>query len=220
MPKSIKQINEKIKKGRAVIVRADEVPELSEKYGTKKTAEKIDIITCATFGAMCSSGAILNFGHTEPPIKIQKLWLNDVEAYAGLAAVDAYLGATEESLDRGIEYGGAHVIEDLISGKKINIKAQAHGTDCYPRKLLESSFTLKDLNQATLYNPRNAYQRYNAATNSSPNTLYTYMGTLLPQLGNINYSGTGELSPLNNDPSYRTLGLGSRIFLGGAQGYI
>jgi uncharacterized protein (DUF39 family) len=46
------------------------------------------------------------------------------------------------------------------------------------------------------------------------------MGTLLPQYGNVTYCTSGELSPLFNDPMFRTIGIGTRIFLGGAQGYV
>jgi uncharacterized protein (DUF39 family) len=46
------------------------------------------------------------------------------------------------------------------------------------------------------------------------------MGTLLPNLGNATYSTAGELSPLLNDPYYRTIGIGTRIFLGGGIGYV
>lgn len=218
--KTIKEINEKIKRGKAVIVSAEEMPDLVERKGLKKAAKTVDIVTTGTFGAMCSSGAFLNFGHSDPPIKMQKVWLNEVEAYTGLAAVDAYIGATELSLDRGMEYGGAHVIEDLISGRDINLRATAYGTDCYPRKSIETTITIGDLNQAFLFNPRNCYQKYNAATNTSDRTLYTYMGTLLPKKRNVNFAGTGELSPLNNDPNYEVTGFGTRIFLGGTKGYI
>ncbi len=218
--KSIADINKKIREGKAVVVRADEMPEIVEAHGPKKAAEKVDVVTTATFGAMCSSGAFLNFGHADPPIKMQRVWLNDVEAYAGLAAVDAYIGATQLSETQGMDYGGGHVIEDLVSGKTVELRATAYGTDCYPRKFVETSISLEDLNQAFMFNPRNNYQKYNAATNSSDKILHTYMGTLLPNRKNVNFSGTGELSPLNNDPAYRTLGLGTRIFLCGAQGYI
>jgi uncharacterized protein (DUF39 family) len=169
---------------------------------------------------MCSSGAFLNFGHSEPPIKMEKLWLNDVEAYHGMAAVDCYIGATKMSITRGFEYGGGHVIEDLTAGKEIELKAVAYGTHCYPRKALETTFTLQDLNQAVLVNPRNCYQRYNAATNSTDRTVYTYMGVLLPNYGNVNFAGCGEVNPLINDPTYETIGVGTRIFLGGGTGYI
>lgn len=46
------------------------------------------------------------------------------------------------------------------------------------------------------------------------------MGTLLPRLGNAGYSSAGQLSPLLNDPYLRTIGVGTRIFLGGAIGYV
>ena len=219
MMKTIKEINEKIKKGEAVIVRADEMPEIYEE-NPKRAAKEVDIVTTGTFGAMCSSGALLNFGHSDPPIKMQRIWLNNVEAYTGLAAVDAYLGATQLSEDRGFEYGGGHVIEDLVKGEEVNLRATAYRTDCYPRKEVETAITLNDMNQAWLLNPRNCYQKYNAAINSTNTLLQTYMGTLLPNLGNVNFSGTGEISPLNNDPNYETIGLGTRIFLCGAQGYV
>ena len=46
------------------------------------------------------------------------------------------------------------------------------------------------------------------------------MGTLKPKAANANYCSAGQLSPLFNDPYYKTIGLGTRIFLGGAQGYV
>jgi len=218
--KTIREINEKIRKGNAVIVSAEEMPGIVEKKGLKKATQTVDIVTTGTFGAMCSSGAFLNFGHSDPPIKMEKVWLNEVEAYTGIAAVDAYIGATELSLDRRFDYGGAHVIEDLINGRDINLRATAYGTDCYPRKSIETTITIDDINQAILFNPRNCYQKYNAATNSSDRTLQTYMGTLLPGKRNVNFAGTGELSPFSNDPDYDIIGFGTRIFLGGAKGYV
>ena len=66
---------------------------------------------------MCSSGAFINFGHSEPPIRMSEIYLNDVPASGGIAAVDTYIGATELSRSQGMAYGGAHVIQDLIEGK-------------------------------------------------------------------------------------------------------
>jgi uncharacterized protein (DUF39 family)/CBS domain-containing protein len=119
-----------------------------------------------------------------------------------------------------MDYGGSHVIEDLLEGREVWLKATAYGTDCYPRKRVDTSITLDDMNTATMVNPRNAYQTYNAATNCSSKTIYTYMGTLLPNRGNLAYCGAGVLSPLSNDPTYQTIGVGTRIFLGGATGYV
>lgn len=218
--KTYEEINEKIRAGKAVVVTAEEIIPLVEEKGVTRVAEEVDVVTTATFGAMCSSGAFLNFGHSDPPIKMIKVWLNDVPAYGGLAAVDAYIGASEPSETRGLAYGGAHVIEDLIAGKKVKLRATSYGTDCYPRREIETYITKDDINQAYLFNPRNGYQNYAVAVNSSPRVMYTYMGTLLPNFGNATYSSAGQLSPLLNDPYYRTIGVGTRVFLGGAPGYV
>ncbi len=217
--KTIKEINERIKKGEVVIVRADEMPEIYEK-NPKRAVREVDIVTTGTFGAMCSSGAFLNFGHSDPPIKMAQVWLNDVEAYTGIAAVDAYIGATQLRRYNDFDYGGGHVIEDLIAGKEIEVRAEAYGTDCYPKKKVETTITIDDLNQAIMYNPRNCYQKYIGATNSSDSVIRTYMGTLLPNMGNVNFSGVGELNPLVNDPDYEVIGIGTRIFIGGAKGFV
>ncbi len=217
--KTIDEINEKIKNGDVCVVTAEEMKEIVESLGAEKASKEVDVVTTGTFGAMCSSGVFLNFGHSDPPIKMKRVWLNDVEAYTGIAAVDAYLGVTQVSESRE-NYGGAHVIEELVSGREVELKAIGYGTDCYPRKEIVTEISLEDLNQAIMVNPRNAYQRYKAATNSSDRVLRTYMGTLLPNFGNVTFAGTGEISPLNNDPEYRTIGIGTRIFLCGAKGYI
>jgi L-aspartate semialdehyde sulfurtransferase len=188
----------------------------------------VDVVTTGTFSPMCSSGAFINFGHTKPGIKASRTWLNDVPAYAGLAAVDCYMGATEPREDdplNGVhpgqfKYGGGHVLHDLIAGKKVELRATAYGTDCYPKTQVKKKVTLSDLPYAMMLNPRNAYQNYNCAINLTQKTIYTYMGILKPNGGNANYATAGELSPLFNDPYYRTIGLGTRIFLGGAQGYV
>jgi len=229
MPKTIAEINEKIRNGRVVVVDAEEIIDIVEERGAEKAAREIDVVTTGTFGPMCSSGAFLNTGHTNPRGKYGRATLNGVPAYAGLAAVDLYIGATEPREDDPgntvfpgrFEYGGAHVIEDLVAGKDVELRATCSPTDCYPRKEIRSWINLAGLNQAVLTNPRNAYQNYNVAVNrDSERVIYTYMGVLQPKMGNANYCSAGQLSPLLNDPFYRTIGIGTRIFLGGAAGYV
>jgi len=168
---------------------------------------------------MCSSGAIINFGHADPPIRMEKIRLNGVPCYEGLAAVDSYIGATACDPDNP-EYGGAHVIQDLLEGKDVVLEAWGKGTDCYPRKHIKTKININTINEFTLFNPRNAYQNYNVAVNTTSTIKHTYMGTLLPNLRNATYSTSGELSPLLNDPEFKTIGLGTRIFLGGTQGFV
>jgi len=228
--KTIKEINEKIKRGQAVIVTAEEIIDLVDKNGPEKAAREVDVVTTGTFGPMCSSGAYFNIGHSKPRIKLGagSCKLNDVPAYCGLAAADIFLGATAVPEDDPrnkvfpgeFKYGGAHVIQELSAGKDIRLEASAHGTDCYPRKKLETLINIKDLNEAVLFNIRSCYQNYNVAVNLSDKPLYTYMGMLRPHLGNANYCSAGQLSPLMNDPFYKTIGVGTKIFLGGGIGYV
>lgn len=229
MAKTFAEINDRIRKGEAVVVTAEEMIEVVAEKGTKKAAEEVDVVTTGTFGPMCSSGAFINVGHTKPRMKIQKAWINRVPAYAGLAAVDLYIGATEMAEDDPLNadhpgefrYGGGHVIQDLIAGKDVRLQAIAYGTDCYPRRELDTWLNIKDLNEAILCNPRNAYQNYNVAVNAhADREIYTYMGVLKPRLGNANFCSAGQLSPLLKDPYYRTIGIGTRIFLGGAHGFV
>jgi uncharacterized protein (DUF39 family) len=218
--KTAENIAARAANGEAVVMTAMEFKEFVMANGVKKAAKEVDIVTTGTFGAMCSSGAYFNFGHSDPPIKMQRAWLDGIPAYAGLAAVDVYLGATELDDSNNMMHGGAHVIEDLVRGRAVRLRATAHATDCYPMKEIDTYISLKTVNQAVLMNVRNCYQNYAAATNTSGRTLYTYMGKLLPEMGNATYSSAGELSPLINDPYYRTIGIGSRIFLGGGEGFV
>ncbi|MDZ4655828.1 MAG: homocysteine biosynthesis protein [Coriobacteriia bacterium] len=220
MAKTWDEINARIAAGEAVVVTAEEFADIAAAEGVSAAARRVDVVTTGTFGPMCSSGVVLNFGHSDPPIRMGEITLNDVEAYGGLAAVDTYIGVTQPSRIKGIEYGGAHVIEDLLRGKSVRLRAWSAGTDCYPRTEIDTWVTLEDFNQAYFFNPRNAYQNYAVAVNSTDRALNTYLGMLLPRFGNATYCSAGALSPLLNDPTYRTIGVGSRIFVAGAAGYI
>jgi uncharacterized protein (DUF39 family) len=226
--KSYEEINRKIESGKAVVLTAEEIIDYVERKGLEEAAREVDVVTTATFGPMCSSGCFLNFGHSKPRVRITQTWIDGVPAYSGVAAVDAYLGATE--LRQGdpantyypgeFRFGGGHVIEKLVAGQGVELHGLSYGTDDYPRREVRTVFTIKDLNQAIMVNPRNCYQNYNAAVNGSERPIYTYLGCLKPKMANLSYSSAGQLSPLLNDPLYETIGIGTRVWLAGAQGHV
>jgi uncharacterized protein (DUF39 family) len=230
MAKTIQEINEKIKRGKAVVYTAEEIISIVKSKGAKTAAAEVDVVTTGTFAPMCSSGAYFNIGHSKPRTKLGggQVTLNDIPVYTGFAAVDFFLGATaipdddpRNKIHPGkFPYGGGHLIEDLVAGKDAKLIARAYGTDCYPRRKLETWVRLEDMNEAVLFNMRNCYQNYNVAVNLSDHMIYTYMGVLHPELRNATYCSAGQLSPLLNDPLYRTIGIGTRIFLGGGIGYV
>ncbi|MEQ9483167.1 homocysteine biosynthesis protein [Coleofasciculus sp. F4-SAH-05] len=228
--RTLADINDKIHHRRAVVWTVEELKARVADIGVTQAAKNVDVITTGTFEPMESSGAIINLGHTDPPIKIRKCWLDGVPAYAGFGAVDLYLGATQvvDSTDMGDlseieesrERGGSHVIEDLIAGKPVQLRAIGQITDCYPRASCDTTITRETINQFYLYNPRNLYQNFIVGVNGGDRLLYTYLGPLHPRLGNAVYSNPGAISPLLNDPELKLIGIGTQIFLGGGIGYI
>ena len=227
--RTIAEINDKIKKGSVKVWTVEELKAKVQEIGISDAYKQVDVICTGTFEPMESSGATLNLGHTDPPIKIRQCWLDGVPAYAGFGAVDLYLGATmmtetEDGSPRqgntNSERGGSHVIEDLIAGKPIPLRAIGLVTDCYPRASLETTITKNTINQFYLFNPRNLYQNFIVGVNGGDRPLFTYLGPLKPRLGNAVYSNPGAISPLLNDPDLEIIGIGSRIFLGGGIGYV
>ncbi|MBD2493918.1 homocysteine biosynthesis protein [Nostoc sp. FACHB-280] len=222
--RTIAEINDKISRQCAVVLTVEELKARVAEVGVSKVAQEVDVITTGTFEPMESSGAIINLGHTDPPIKIRRCWIDGVPAYSGFGAVDLYLGAScvvdtmdgEEIRERG----GGHVIEDLIAGKQVQVRAQGQVTDCYPRATFETTITRDTINQFYLFNPRNLYQNFIVGVNGGDRPLFTYLGPLQPHLGNAVYSNPGAISPLFNDPDLQLIGIGTRIFLGGGIGYI
>ena len=228
--RTLAEINDKIRRRCAVVWTVEELKARVAEVGVTQTAKEVDVITTGTFEPMESSGAIINLGHTDPPVKIRKCWLDGVPAYAGFGAVDLYLGATqvvdytdigdipdgEESKERG----GGHVIEDLIAGKSVQLRAIGQVTDCYPRASFETTITRETINQFYLFNPRNLYQNFIVGVNGGDRPLFTYLGPLQPRLSNAVYSNPGAISPLINDPDLKLIGIGTQIFLGGGIGYI
>lgn len=222
--RSLAEINDKITRKRAVVLTVEELKARVAEVGVTQVAKETDVITTGTFEPMESSGAIINLGHTDPPIKIRRAWLDSVPVYSGFGAVDLYIGAScavevtdgEEVRERG----GGHVIEDLIAGKPVHVRAQGQVTDCYPRATFETTITRETINQFYLFNPRNLYQNFIVGVNGGDRPLFTYLGPLQPRLGNAVYSNPGAISPLLNDPELQLIGIGTRIFLGGGVGYV
>ncbi|MEC4880078.1 MAG: homocysteine biosynthesis protein [Scytonema sp. PMC 1070.18] len=222
--RTIAEINDKINRQQVTVLTAEEIKARVQEVGIAQVAKEVDVITTGTFEPMESSGAIINIGHTDPPIKIRRCWLDGVPTYSGFGAVDLYVGAScaaevmegEEARERG----GGHVIEDLIAGKSIHLRAQGQVTDCYPRATFETTITRDTINQFYLFNPRNLYQNFIVGVNGGDRPLYTYLGSLQPRLSNAVYSNPGAISPLLNDPDLQLIGIGTRIFLGGGIGYV
>ena len=67
--RTIEEINQKIRNGDVQVLTAEEMKKLVESSGVEVAFKEVDVVTTGTFGAMCSSGAVINLGHSDPPIK-------------------------------------------------------------------------------------------------------------------------------------------------------
>jgi uncharacterized protein (DUF39 family) len=216
--RTIAEINERIRQGSVCVCTLAQVKQAVAERGIAQVAKSVDVIATGTFEPMESCGLILNLGHTDPPIRLQRATLNGIEAYCGFGAVDLFLGAAQPG--ETPNYGGGHVIADLVADRPVRLRATGLVSDCYPRRDFETLMTRQTVNQCYLYNPRNLYQNFLVGVNGGDRPLYTYLGTLQPRLGNAIYACSGALSPLLNDPHLATVGIGTRVLIGGGSGYI
>ncbi len=225
---TIAEINAKIGDRQVRVLTVEAVKQQVAASSVAAVARQVDVVTAGTFEPLESAGAMINLGHTDPPLKIRQCWLDGVPAYAGLGAVDLYLGATARAdFDRNEtdgaappERGGGHVIEALVAGRSVHLSATGQVTDCYPRASLETTISRETVNQFYLYNPRGLYQNFIVGVNGGDRPLFTYLGPLQPHLGNAVYGNPGALSPLFNDPDLDLIGIGTRVWIGGATGYV
>ncbi|RLA94173.1 MAG: methanogenesis marker 16 metalloprotein, partial [Deltaproteobacteria bacterium] len=185
----------------------------------------VDVVTTATCGVMSGTAAILSIP-IEGPGKfkgVQEISLNDVPAFPGpcpnenLGIVEAILYGTTPSKKDPKRYGGGHVFYDLVSGKSIKVKIKTNEGD-----VIEAAIGLKDLEFARMFTTRACFKNYLAMINTKPGvieTIFSVQGLKGPYR-EVTVSGCGELNPLENDRYLKTIGIGTKILLNGAIGYI
>lgn len=218
MEKSVDEINEKIQHNKAKVLTAIEAKQLIKEKGIKYFLSNIDVVTFSSFEMNTNALLYLNFGQTDPLIYFQEAYVNDVLAYP-LGPSDLALSVVAESKSN-LEYGGAHVISDLVAGKEVLLKVVGKGLEVYPNKEFETWFNLSNVNLSKLLLNQGVNQNNIVATNSGNKDINSNMGTLISKLENSTYNSSSYLNPLINDPFCRTIGVGTKIWVGGGAGYV
>jgi putative methanogenesis marker 16 metalloprotein len=123
---------------------------------------------------------------------------------------------TAHSRDRP-DYGGGHLFRDLVDGKTIQVEVQ---TD--EGGLLRAEVGLEDMPQARMFGSRHAFKNYSAFVNPGDQPVRTIFHArgFEPHCQGATFSGCGQINPLKNDPLLETIGIGTRILLNGAEGYV
>ncbi|RZN46807.1 methanogenesis marker 16 metalloprotein [archaeon] len=220
MVKSIEEINRRIEKGEAVVYSAEELKGLLRE-GEDVSPSTVDVVTTATCGIMSGTVAALTVPVAEKGVfrKAESFWFNGVPAHPGpcpnesLGIVDVLLYGTSYA---NMEYGGGHVLRDLVEGKEIEVRVEADGN------IFENHVTLEDLVYSKLLTTRGAFKNYVAFVNGEPDpvkTIFSVTGLKGPYK-EVSVSGCGEVNPVENDPLLSTIGVGTRILLNGGRGYV
>lgn len=223
MGRTIAEINEKIERGDAVVLTAQEVCNIVKSGGDIALGD-VDVVTTATRAIMSGTYAVLSFPLAEPCsfIRAERVWVNGVPASIGpcpnerLGIVDLMVFGTSHGRERP-DYGGGHLFRDLVAGREVRVEVETGGGS-----FISKSITLKDIPFARIFSTRNAFKNYVAFVNPRSAPLPTIFNALdFPSsLACATVSGCGQINPLKNDPYLDTIGVGTRVLINGAQGFV
>ncbi len=217
------EIQDKIDQGEVVILTAQEICDRVRKGDRIKFGD-IDVVTTATSALMSGTYAVLSFKVAEPDtfIKAQKVWINNVPAQVGpcpnerIGILDLIVLGTEPSI-KDPDYGGGDLFKDLVSGKQVQVKIET-----IEGQHLTSFTTLQQIPHAMLHASRNAFKNYLAFVNPGKDAVSTIFHSEMMK-GNyeeMSFCGCGELNPLENDPELKTIGIGTKVLINGAPGFV
>jgi putative methanogenesis marker 16 metalloprotein len=217
------EILDRIKQGDAVVITTEEVAELVES-GESSWLSEVDVVTTATRAVMSGTYAVLSFPVAGPAsfLRARKVWINGIAAQVGpcpnenLGVLDLLVMGTAHSQDRP-NYGGGHLFRDLVERKLAQVEVE---TD--DGRSLRAEVGLDEMPHARLFGSRHAFKNYSAFVNagSEPvNTIFHSHG-FAPYFQEATFSGCGRINPLKNDPLLESIGMGTRILMNGAEGFV
>lgn len=215
--KTIAEINKKIENGSVVVLTAKELCDIV-RSGRSISADDVDVVTTATRGIMSGTAAILSFPVADQGVfsHAERVFLNGVPAHAGpcpnehLGIVDVIVHGTAYA-DSG--YGGGHLFHDLVEHREIEVVVKT------PDKTIVTTTGIRDIPFARMLATRSAYKNYAAFVN--PGETLSTIFSVADFRGNCEeaaFGGCGEINPLEKDLG--TIGIGTRILMNGAVGYV
>jgi putative methanogenesis marker 16 metalloprotein len=223
MVRSFPEIRRRLERGKALILTSQEVCELVDR-GDKAALEEVDVVTTATRAIMSGTYAVLSFPVARPGtfLRAKRVWINGVEASVGpcpnenLGVVDLVVFGTAHSRDRQ-DYGGGHLFREMVEGKPALIEVEID-----EGKNHQTEVKLNEMPFARLIGSRHAFKNYSAFVNpgNKPVSTIFHARQFEPNCHCATFSGCGQINPVKNDPLLETIGMGTRILLNGAEGFV
>ena len=220
---SFSEIRAKVEHGKAVVMTAEEVSSMVQ-GGHAEELSNVDVVTTATRALMSGTYAVLSFPVAPQGsfLRAKKAWINGVAAMVGpcpnenLGVLDLVVFGTAHSRSRP-DYGGGHLFRDLVERKNVLVEVE---TD--DGRTIQTELGLDEMPHARLFGSRHAFKNYSAFVNAGDmpvNTIFHSSG-FRPNCQEATFSGCGQINPLKNDPLLESIGLGTRILMNGAEGYV
>lgn len=223
MARSFSEIRAKVDRGEAIVLSAQEVREILDE-GETLTLEDVDVVTSATRAVMSGTYAVLSFPVAKAGsfLRAKRAWLNGVPSEVGpcpnerLGILDLMVFGTAHSRD-DTKYGGGHLFRDLVEGKDVRVDLETDSGNAF-----EVDVVLADMLQARLFGTRHTFKNYSAFVNPGEERIATIFHATLfdPCWNGASVSGCGHLNPVQNDPFLETIGVGTRVLLNGAEGFV
>jgi putative methanogenesis marker 16 metalloprotein len=223
MERSFSEILARIEKGEAVVMTSQEVCDLV-KIGEQADLQDVDVVTTATRAVMSGTYAVFSFPVADPGsfCWAVNVWINGISAHVGpcpnekLGVLDLVVFGTAHSRYRH-NYGGGHLFRDLVEGNPVFVEVK---TD--EGKTLQFEISLDQVPHARLYGTRHAFKNYSAFVNPSERPVSSIFHTrpFEPHFGGATFSGCGQINPVKNDPLLESIGVGTRILINGAEGFV
>ncbi len=221
--RTIKDIQDKLASGEAVVMTASELCD-KIRAGENVTFDDVHVVTASTCGLMSGTYAVLSFKFCGPNKfkRAKRVWLNGVEANPGpcpnerIGILDLIVQGTNHSTSIP-HYGGGHLFADIIAHNRIHVLVE---TD--EGEKMEGSTDIDQMQHAVLHGTRHAFRNYVGFVNPSPTPVSTIFCSepFPPNLEGATACGCGELNPIQKDPGFETIGVGTRFLLNGSEGYI
>jgi putative methanogenesis marker 16 metalloprotein len=122
---------------------------------------------------------------------------------------------TETSRDRPW-YGGGHLFRELVEGEPAHVEVET-GAGC-----LHVEVSLDEMTHARLFGSRQICKNYAAFVNPGPEPVSSifHVRGFDPCCSGATFSGCGQINPLKNDPLLESIGVGSRVLINGATGFV
>ncbi|MCK9565180.1 MAG: methanogenesis marker 16 metalloprotein [Methanothrix sp.] len=220
---SYSQVLERVMQGEAVVITAQEVAKLVESGESSRLSE-VDVVTTATRAVMSGTYAVLSFPVAKPAsfLRARRVRINGIAAQVGpcpnenLGVLDLLVLGTAHSQSLP-NYGGGHLFRDLVERKKVHVEVE---TD--DGRTLHVDVGLDEMPYARLHGSRHAFKNYSAFVNAGKDQVSTIFHSrgFAPRCREATFSGCGRINPLKNDPLLESIGIGTRILMNGAEGFV